>query len=207
MSRSKARRKASNGPVIALVIGGVALLGLLVFGAIMSTRQADITKTNQGKLTQNANGCTSSPVPTPAGAEHVACKGQNHVADGQQVKYDIDPPTSGDHYAVPTAPGFYTAAQTAERLVHALEHGNVVIYYDPAKLPAADVDAVKALVKKYTGQWDGMVAVPRTDPNNPLILTAWENSLRLQSYDKAKVEQFVDLFRGRGPENPVRPLP
>jgi hypothetical protein len=208
MSKAKAKRKAGNGPVIALLIGGIALLGLLIYGAMASTKQADEAKKIREMVKPpNQNGCASSPVPTPAGVEHVICQGQKHVTDGQKVKYDTDPPLSGDHWNVPTNPGFYSEAQTPERLVHSLEHGNVVIYYDPAKLPAADLDAVKALARKYTGPWDGVIAVPRTDAKNAVTVTAWENALRLENYDKARAEQFVELFRGRGPENPVRPLP
>ncbi|MDB4895992.1 MAG: hypothetical protein JWN15_2254 [Firmicutes bacterium] len=206
MSKPKAKPRVNNGPVIALIIGGLALLGLLGYAAIMSTKAKPPVPPD--KLTPNQYNCTSSPVHVSIpGLEFSTCKGSTHVPDGQKVNYDTDPPLSGDHWAVPTAPGFYTVAQTPERLVHALEHGNVVIYYDPAKLPAADLEPLKALAKQYAGQWDGIVVVPRTDAKNPLILTAWENALRLPGYDKAKVDQFVDAFRGRGPENPVRPLP
>jgi len=37
-----------------------------------------------------------------------------------------------------------------------------------------------------------------------LILTAWGEILRLDHFDPAVAAAFVDKYRGRGPENPVR---
>jgi hypothetical protein len=101
-------------------------------------------------------------------------------------------------------PGFYKASQPKEKLVHALEHGNIVIYYNQTKLSADEMDALTKLTGKYKGQWDGIVAVPRSDETHAIILTAWEKRLRLAKWDQATIEKFVDAFRGRGPENPVR---
>jgi hypothetical protein len=201
------RKKGGSGTIIALVAGGVALLALIIYGAVMSTQQAEQQK-KVAEMTKPdpAAGCTHEPAKLNVpGIEVVSCKSAAHVNDGQKVNYETNPPTSGAHWATPTNPGFYTAAQTPERLVHSLEHGNVVIYYNQASLQSSDVDALKAVAKQYTGQWDGVVVVPWTG-KEAAVLTAWETTLRLDKYDPAKVDQFVDAFRGRGPEHPVRPL-
>ena len=36
------------------------------------------------------------------------------------------------------------------------------------------------------------------------VLTAWTKTLRLSSFDAALAAAFVDAYRGRGPEHPVR---
>ncbi len=57
--------------------------------------------------------------------------------------------------------------QTAERLVHALEHGNIVIYYDKPG------DAVRQSLDSWTdlcgGQWSGIVVTYRgRGPEKPV---------------------------------------
>lgn len=37
-----------------------------------------------------------------------------------------------------------------------------------------------------------------------ILLTAWTKMLRLAKFDAASAAAFIDRFRGRGPEHPVR---
>lgn len=140
----------------------------------------------------------------PDGFERFPSEGATHVAQGTRVAYRTDPPTSGPHYDVPTDPGFYDAPQLAGNLVHSLEHGIIVIYYDRERLDSAALAHVRQLTERYQDPWAGVIAVPRSDETFPLILTAWRHRLRLQALDAAAVDAFVDRFRGRGPENPIR---
>lgn len=128
--------------------------------------------------------------------------GRGHTPMGQAIPYPEDPPTSGVHWPEWTTPGFYSAAEPKEKLVHALEHGNVVIYYDQ---PSADVvSTLKGWAGKFSGQWDGVVVVPRQGLGQAITLTAWDKVLRLDTWEPAVAAAFVDAYRGRGPENPVR---
>lgn len=200
----KSRKRSNVGPVVVLVAGALALFGFLGWGIYRSEQTAKLEKQNES-MKKDDETCYPSPVKVQIeGLEYVRCKAAGHVAEGVKVTYETDPPLSGNHAETWLPAKFFDAPQSPEKLVHNLEHGNVVIYYDKAKLPAADLEKLKQLTAKYSGPWDGVVAVPRTDADHPLILTAWENALRLTAYDQAKVEKFVDAFRGRGPENPVR---
>lgn len=49
-----------------------------------------------------------------------------------------------------------------------------------------------------------MLVVRREGLGQRLILTAWNKILRLDHFDPAVAAAFVDKYRGRGPENPVR---
>lgn len=138
-------------------------------------------------------------VPIPA-IEQFPEEGRQHVDPSTMPVYNTDPPTSGPHYPDPTLPGFYAEAQRPGYLVHALEHGNIVIYYDPAVLPAADRERLRALASKYPDPFGGVVVTPRADSEHPIILTAWRVLLRLPGYDQAQIDDFLGLFRGRGPE-------
>jgi len=126
--------------------------------------------------------------------------GTGHVTGA--VSYDAEFPTSGAHRPVWTEAGFYDAPQPKAMLVHALEHGNIVIYYDR---PAAQVRRQMAdWAGLFSGQWDGVVVTPHRGLGAAVILTAWRKTFRLDSWDAPAAAAFIDAYRGRGPENPVR---
>ncbi|GEM85963.1 DUF3105 domain-containing protein [Meiothermus granaticius] len=127
--------------------------------------------------------------------------GRGHT-EGQALSYSSDPPTSGTHSGSWVNPGFYSQAQPKEQLVHALEHGNVVVYYDPSAQAAQD--QLRAWAQQFSGSWDGLVVVPKLGLGQSVELTAWNKLLRLESWDAPAAAAFIDAFRGRGPENPVR---
>jgi hypothetical protein len=192
----KKHRRHSNGPLIALIAGVVVLVALVIYQVV---RTEGLTR----KI--NQHGCISTPIVQMEGLERDVCKAPpQHVADETQVTYSTDPPLWGDHWNGAAAPGYYEEPLPEERLVHSLEHGNVVLYYDKSKLSAAELEAVKALTLKYKDPWSAVIAVPRTDAKHAVILTAWEVALRLEKYDAGRVDKFVDAYRGKGPENPVR---
>jgi hypothetical protein len=83
-----------------------------------------------------------------------------------------------------------------ELLVHNLEHGNVVIYFDRTKLEVRDSEALIELPRKHPGQWDGVVLVAKKGMEQPLILTAWRTTLPLKEYDVKKIDAFLDAFLG-----------
>lgn len=131
---------------------------------------------------------------------------RSHVGSGQDVNYDHVPPTGGPHYGGVVRPGFYEQRQPLGDLVHNLEHGHVVIYYDPAALDAEAEESLREYVTTYTDPWASVVVVPnpRDDPESAYVLTAWEHRLRMDDYDEDVVRAFLAEFLGRGPENPVR---
>ncbi|MFQ5587221.1 MAG: DUF3105 domain-containing protein [Nitrospiria bacterium] len=145
------------------------------------------------------------PPDVPEGVEFYENEGHGHIREGTRSFYKTDPPTSGPHDPRWLPPSVYEASETRpELLVHNLEHGNIVLYFDRSALSAEEVKWLKDLTHKYLGQWDGMLMVTRDDKEHPVIVTAWRAILRLKGLDKKKVLEFVDAFRGRGPENPVR---
>ena len=133
----------------------------------------------------------------PAGPE-----ARSHVPDGVAVDYGTPFPTSGMHSEVWAKAGFYTEPEPLPRLVHALEHGNVVIYYDePGELA---MNLLRSWSAEFTGQWDGVLAVPDPSLGKTVVLTAWEKRLVLDAFDDLAAGAFVDAYRGRGPEHAVR---
>ncbi|MBE9135706.1 DUF3105 domain-containing protein [Nodosilinea sp. LEGE 07088] len=145
---------------------------------------------------------------TEAGAAALAAvktfpdQGQTHVTPGQSVNYDSDFPTSGPHDPTPAMPGVYTEAQRPEQLVHSLEHGNIVIYYDQPAIET--MTALESWANQFSGPWEGIVVVPKAGLGEEIVLTAWTKKLVMPEFSPQAAATFVDEYRGRGPENPVR---
>jgi hypothetical protein len=140
--------------------------------------------------------------PALARVETTPDHGGGHLGPGQGHSYGTAFPTSGIHDRVPIDPGFYTGPQRATQLVHSVEHGHIVIYYDD---PGAEArDTIEAWTGLFGGHWDGVVAVPSSGLGKGVVLTAWRKILKLDSFEPAAAAAFIDSYRGRGPEKRVR---
>ena len=187
--------KASTGDRRINVGLGAVVLALTVAGGAYWFLSAESERAfqavaDQGRV-QLADLVTSDPD-----------RGRGHGQHGASYYYDGQFPTSGRHDPVPTAPGVYRLPQRPGQLVHALEHGNVVIYYDQ---PGDEVLAtLKDWAGLYEGTWDGVVLTPLDGLGREVVLTAWTKTLRLKDFDASLAAAFIDRYRGRGPENPVR---
>lgn len=211
MAKKQASKRSADKSTLLFGIGAVVVFAGVVVGGILlsnittSANDEFVAKTLPVRTTGNCSGSwiLKSKIDGP---EHVDCEGQTHVADGTRVTYKNDPPISGDHWAGPTPPGFYKLGEQEaywlpERLVHSLEHGNIVIYYDPDKVTAQQQADLANLSKRYAGGFSGVISAPRKDEKNPIVLTAWEWVWRLPAYDKANIDRFIREFVGNGPEN------
>ncbi|GFO65469.1 DUF3105 domain-containing protein [Geomonas paludis] len=126
-------------------------------------------------------------------------EGRAHLDPGEKWEYGHYPPTSGPHDPKPVKPAFYKIPQAPEKLVHSLEHGNIVIYYET---PAPSVLAqLNKWQKRYGGKWDGIIVTPLPGLGDVVILTAWTKMLRLDPFDPGRAKAFIDAFRGKGPEH------
>lgn len=129
-------------------------------------------------------------------------EGREHLDQNVPVEFPGRFPTSGNHYPVWADPGFYNAPQAPELLVHAAEHGNIVIYYDR---PGDEAMAIlRGWTNLYNGRWDGVVVTPMPGLGTTVVVTAWTKRMTLEQFDPAAAAAFVDAYRGRGPEHPVR---
>ena len=70
----------------------------------------------------------------PLPGQEVKDDGREHVTDIYGVKYSSNPPTSGKHFPVWAKPGVYDRLVSDGYLLHSMEHGYVVIWYDCSKL-------------------------------------------------------------------------
>ena len=124
--------------------------------------------------------------------------------DGTIVAYNSVPATSGDHYFSPQPCGFYQGEVPDERVVHNLEHGNIVISYN---LPdAADVDALENVYNDLGGWKDHYTVVrsySRIAPGQ-VALSAWGVLDIMDGVDQNRIERFYEHYVGRlGPEGAI----
>ena len=142
--------------VVALVIIGLAAIPLLKQSKLTSGDLASIG------ASEKAAGCR--PV-----LKKKATGNQDHKPEGTPITYPDAPPAFGPHYPV-TAPferKFYTASDRPqiEYVVHNLEHGYSLLWYDDTIANSSDqLAVVKAIAKKYEGTklTDKFIALPWT---------------------------------------------
>src|SRR4051794_14650260 len=143
---------------------GVAILGVVAFFAML------------GYLIYQQ----SLPVPHPG--RDIAIQGRNHIPVGQaHDPYNSEPPSSGPHYDTPAQAGFYDRAPADENLVHSMEHGYVIIWYNCDQYKDGSCDQLKAKIKDAMGSAGvsgitgtlKLIAVPRAGQKTVIALSAW----------------------------------
>jgi hypothetical protein len=133
--------------------------------------------------------------------------GGGHIAEGQTGSgYSSTPATSGEHWNTADSPGpwgVYTTPQPQERLLHNLEHGGIVIWYQPNQLDAGGVQALTDYVQQQvrTAKFK-VILSPWTgkDFDHPIAVTSWNWLLYLDSADIGQVRAFVNDHYGQAPE-------
>lgn len=192
-ARSKRRRTSSSA--LSLILGpvGIAALMVALIGGLWYRNRPQSIAFEPNTTVGEAAMAATQTFPD---------QGQAHVSPGQAVNYDSDFPTSGPHDPNPVLPGVYTQEQRLEELVHSIEHGNIVIYVDQPGQAA--MDTLTAWASDFPGLWDGLVVVPKAGLGKEVVLTAWTKKLILPEFEPEAAATFIDTYRGRGPENPVR---
>lgn len=62
--------------------------------------------------------------------ESLLQSGSDHKPEDTKLNFQFNPPTSGDHFEPWVTKGFYDEPRADGYLVHSLEHGYVIIWYD-----------------------------------------------------------------------------
>ncbi len=137
---------------------GVVVVGLIAAVTVVITRQVAASDISTIGATAAAANCDPVTTDKVTGVSDHVGPGTN-TPNETTVKYDTVPPSSGKHFAVPQTPAkaFYTASDrpVLETLVHNLEHGYTIVWYDEST-PKDQVDELKKLAPltrddKYAG--------------------------------------------------------
>ncbi|ANS78487.1 putative membrane protein [Serinicoccus hydrothermalis] len=128
-----------------------------------------------------------------SGVEEYQNDAANHVAD--QVDYEQTPPVGGPHNPAWWNCGVYTEEVPREHAVHSLEHGAVWLTYRP-DLPADQIEVLTEL-----GGADYMLVSPVADQESPVVATAWNHQLTLDTADERTLQAFIREYK-QGPQTP-----
>ena len=155
-------------------------------------QKASIPAANGTNLDQAAKiaGCTVKTFPA---------EGRSHVSG--RVEYKTNPPTSGNHFEVPAADGAYKVAPELEPLVHSLEHGRVIFWYQPKASPQLQ-GQLKALFDEDT--YHTILAPNGRDMPSQVAASSWTRSItceRVNDNTWDALRLFRDRYRDQAPEN------
>lgn len=184
--RASQRRHQQN---MMLVVAGaivVALLGLVIFLNIRSTL----------------------PV---AGEESFPSQLNDHIDDGaaSPIVYNSTPPSSGPHYGGLANWAIYDTPIRYEQLIHNLEDGGVIVYYQCPDGCADDVAKMTEVVQPYLNAGRHLVMLPNDptfmgangapahkDMGAKIALVAWGKVLKMDSVDPDLMRRFIDKYVG-----------
>lgn len=176
-----------------LAIGGVLLVGVVIIALVLimggtPNPNAGVTQADDGgtHVTDGIN-CRTPTDPN----EENACGGAD--------PYASLPATSGPHWDTPAAWAAYSTPQNESQLIHNLEHGGIVIWYDADALDDTQVAELTSYVdgqvasglsgrfKFILSPWGG-----EGELGAPVAVTAWRHALKLVAFDMDAVRAFAD---------------
>ena len=189
------KQKTNKLYVAASVIIAVLVIGGFAVGGINFQRPPD-TGSSSGEYVEGV-GVQQELMSTGASGLNT------HVDNNQTVEYSTSPATSGDHWATPISCGFYEDGLSDERIVHNLEHGNIVVSYNLASEEEVDRlrDALESIGKNAI--W-GVARSYDKIPSGTVALAAWGVLDTMQEVDEDRLKTFFDTYSGAmGPERIV----
>ncbi len=148
----------------------------------------------------------------PVGSEQrFPTQGNSHIPQGSAspIEYNSVPPTSGPHYPGLAPWDVYTEPIRYEQLLHNLEDGGVVIYYQcPEGCPEL-VAQLEELVRPYVDEGRHVVVAPNVpgwtpsgnqpahkDMGAQIALTAWRVLDKLDAFDAERIRAFIERYEG-----------
>jgi hypothetical protein len=160
--------------------------------------QAPLTPLSEGEPIGDCSAVVRSYQPDSA----------SHHAECSDIEYSTSPPVSGDHYPFWAAYQTYDFPVPLGFLVHDLEHGAVIYYYDCPDGCTDEVAEAQAMIDALPDDPRctqdvrvQVVLVPRPGLASRWAASAWGFSLNADCFDADVFRQFYQEHHGRGPED------
>jgi hypothetical protein len=172
--------------------GGLGLVALVLIGGLiwLFTRPSSAAAVQMG--------------------DFVATTSRDHIAEGTDPgPYTTNPPAEGHHFPVTFNPGFYTSDQVASMpkfpqgyLVHDLEHGYVIYWYNCQADPSINCADMQNAIKQVIQENNSfkVIGFPWPSQKEPLVMTSWGRIFRLNKIDLATMRAFYKGNVDKGPE-------
>ncbi|MDX2090554.1 MAG: DUF3105 domain-containing protein [Kofleriaceae bacterium] len=145
-------------------------------------------------------------------ASRAGCKLARHRDEGashttKTVRYRSNPPTSGDHSPEPALDGLFDPGSEPrpEQLVHALEHGRVILQYRPGIEPGprAALEALFEEPVKGSPAYHTILVQNGTEMSAAVAATSWTRSItcpRASPEAIAALRAFRERYVDQAPE-------
>lgn len=140
----------------------------------------------------------TGPSTKPLIGQNVPISGRQHLPDGTKITYDTNPPVEGDHYPEPQDAGVYITPPADGHLVHSLEHGAIILWYNPKLLSQ---DQMKQLTNLFNSiSLSKTIMTPRDSMDVLVAVSSWGRILKLKTIDEKQIKAFFETNYDRGPE-------
>ncbi|MDQ0574088.1 DUF3105 domain-containing protein [Agromyces albus] len=166
--RSKRNRRIGIG---AAVVGGVAVVALLVSAIVLTPQPASYSAGGTGAEVEGVE----------------TFENESAHVEGV-VDYPQTPPAGGEHNQVWLNCGVYTEPVPNENAVHSMEHGALWVTYDPS---LAD-DELAALRAKLPSTY--VILSPFEGLPSPIVLSGWNTQLQVEEADDERIAAFFEEY-------------
>jgi Protein of unknown function (DUF3105) len=158
------------------VLGGIgAVLVVALLGVVLFATNVFGSDKLAGMKTLVKNGtCVETDFKKSMGREHTT------NPKTKVVYTQSDPPTSGKHYQSPPPLMIYDVPVPQWILLHALEHGNILVQYG-SKVSAADKAALRAAVLSHRSR---TLMAPYPKLGKRVVYTAWQRMLSCTGFQE-----------------------
>ena len=165
-----------------IIAGAIAAAFLLGFGILLPMLQPKTPTSMGSAVCQNLQAMQD--------------EGRDHLKPGEPTPvYKSVPPTSGTHNPQWYPAGVYDKNADITQLIHSLEHGYVILFYNG--IPQDQIDQLVRIQ-----QSDPYKLSVAEYPNMPqkVALAAWGNLQNCEGVNEQVIRSFVAQFRDHGPE-------
>ncbi len=163
------QRRRSIGFIVIAVVVGLGLVAAVAVPSYLDRRNDPASKAlSSFGVSAAAASCSDVDSSETGSTEDVG----NHVADGTVEEYETVPPSYGPHWAAPVFPAraFYSERDRPqmEQLVHNLEHGYTILWYD-ATVKGAQLDTLRDIAESARND-------DSTGSTGKFVVSAWDDA-------------------------------
>jgi hypothetical protein len=202
------KRMVGFGVAGALAVAAIAAIAVAVLASGGGdSGGSDKSAAPQGEKFVNAPIPATQATNLEAAAKAANCKVAEHPSEGRShvsghVDYKTNPPSSGNHFGTPAEDGPYVpdSAPSLEALVHSLEHGRVIFWYQPSASPELK-GQLKSLYDEDT--YHTILAPDDRKLPDQVAASSWTRTLNCATVtDKTwdALRLFRDRYRDQAPE-------
>jgi hypothetical protein len=189
---------------VAFILALVALAALLVLVHRLSPDERALLA--QATDAAVAAGCTDVRVvpPYPGGLDRAHVGGGDVPSMPSLDRYPSIPPASGPHGGATLPAGTYQSAPAMDAAIHSLEHGAVIVWYDPA---ASSQPELAELLSFFRTSDEGthVIVAPfdypaenqsgRLPDGSAMALVAWHHVRHCREVNLPVAFSFVEEYR------------